>query len=161
MVADPEQLTFKEAEAWLGDIHYYMLSNYLGALVAQTPFAERAFAKWSKSKKEIVKHCGYDLLATLLKNGHAFEKVDIANELARIEKDIQRAPNRAKNAMNMALIAIGVYVDGMKSAAIAAARRIGVVEVDHGETYCKTPDAAGYIVKGYAHRTRKRARKSA
>ncbi len=31
--------------------------------------------------------------------------------------------------------------------AIEAAKRIGKVEVDHGETNCKTPDAAPYIEK--------------
>ncbi|MDA0206235.1 MAG: hypothetical protein O3A53_09280 [Acidobacteria bacterium] len=31
--------------------------------------------------------------------------------------------------------------------AVAAAKRIGVVEVDHGQTGCKTPGAASYIRK--------------
>ena len=30
---------------------------------------------------------------------------------------------------------------------LAAARRIGKVEVDHGDTGCKTPDAVDYIRK--------------
>ena len=37
----------------------------------------------------------------------------------------------------------------------AAARRIGTVEVDHGETGCKTPDAEPYIKKTLAHRKKK------
>jgi hypothetical protein len=32
-----------------------------------------------------------------------------------------------------------------------AARRIGKVEVDHGDTAWKTPDAASYIDKTWAH----------
>jgi hypothetical protein len=38
---------------------------------------------------------------------------------------------------------------------VTAAQRIGAVEVDHGETGCKTPDAAAYIAKARAHRRRK------
>ena len=37
-----------------------------------------------------------------------------------------------------------------------AARRIGEVHVDHGETGCKTPDAAAYIQK-MADRAAKKA----
>ena len=38
----------------------------------------------------------------------------------------------------------------LKKEAIAAAGRIGKVEVDHGKTSCKTPDAAAYIKKASA-----------
>jgi hypothetical protein len=49
--------------------------------------------------------------------------------------------------MNGALISIGVYKPALRKKAIEAARRIGKVEVDHGETNCKTPDAVPYIEK--------------
>jgi hypothetical protein len=45
----------------------------------------------------------------------------------------------------------------LQKKALAAAERIGNVEVDHGETSCKTPDAAAYIRKG-AERKRVRGR---
>jgi len=47
----------------------------------------------------------------------------------------------------------------LKKEAIAAAGRIGKVEVDHGKTSCKTPDAAAYIKKASA-RSRGRKRQS-
>ena len=58
-------------------------------------------------------------------------------------------------AMNGALIGIGLRSAGREKKAVAVARRIGVVEVDHGETGCKTPDAAGYIAKTKAHRAKR------
>ena len=36
-------------------------------------------------------------------------------------------------------------------AATAAAQRIGKVHIDYGDTACKTPDAASYIEKAWAH----------
>ena len=39
----------------------------------------------------------------------------------------------------------------LAAVATAAADRIGKVEVDHGGTGCKTPDAASYIAKTPAH----------
>ena len=49
--------------------------------------------------------------------------------------------------MNSALIAIGVRNAILEQKALSAADRIGKVLVDHGETDCKTPDAAAYIRK--------------
>jgi hypothetical protein len=49
--------------------------------------------------------------------------------------------------MNSALIGIGINKPALRKKAIEAARRIGKVEVDHGETNCKTPDAVPYIEK--------------
>jgi hypothetical protein len=40
----------------------------------------------------------------------------------------------------------------------AAASRIGKVEVDHGETGCKTPDAIPYIKKAAARKKRVKRR---
>ncbi len=53
--------------------------------------------------------------------------------------------------MNMAVILIGCRNAALRKAATAAAKRIGKVVVDHGDTACKTPDAAQYIDKTWAH----------
>jgi hypothetical protein len=57
--------------------------------------------------------------------------------------------------MNSAVISIGARNAALEGKAIAAAKRIGKVEVDHGETGCKTPDAVEYILKMKAHRAAK------
>ena len=155
MVADPEQLTLREAESWLADIDYYGLSNYLGGLVARTSFGEKAFRKWSVSRREYFQHCAWDVLGTMLKNGHSFEKDALHGILETIGKRIHQSPNRARSAMNNAVICIGTYGAGMKTAAIRAARQIGPVEVDRGDTSCKTPDAIAAIEKAYAWRMAK------
>ena len=72
---------------------------------------------------------------------------DAEQVLATIEKQIHRSPNWARYAMNGALISIGVFKPTLRKKAIEAAQRIGKVEIDHGETNCKTPDAVPYIEK--------------
>lgn len=47
--------------------------------------------------------------------------------------------------MSNALIAIGGSMPELQARALEIAAAIGAVEVDHGETGCKTPDAAAYI----------------
>ena len=64
-----------------------------------------------------------------------------------IARDIHTRKNMVRDAMNSALIAIGIRNPVLEKKAIAAAKKIGKVEVDHGETSCKTPDAAAYIRK--------------
>ena len=59
--------------------------------------------------------------------------------------------------MNGTLIAIGSRSDELEAAAIDTATRIGVVEVDHGETGCKTPFAPEYILKTRERRRVKEA----
>jgi hypothetical protein len=70
---------------------------------------------------------------------------DAEGVLETIEKEIHRSANWARYAMNGALISIGVCKPALRRKAIEAARRIGKVEVDHGETCCRTPDAIACI----------------
>jgi len=49
--------------------------------------------------------------------------------------------------MNQALIGVGVRSPQLEKRVNAIAKNIGKVQVDHGETNCKTPDAASYIKK--------------
>ena len=49
----------------------------------------------------------------------------------------------------------GVSNPKLQKKALAAAKQIGLVEVDHGETGCKTPDAATYIKKAVERKSKK------
>jgi hypothetical protein len=61
--------------------------------------------------------------------------------------------------MNNALIAIGIRNHAMEVQAMTVAAQVGVVSVDHGDTNCKTPDAASYIQKTIAHYVAQKAKK--
>ncbi|MBI2566948.1 MAG: hypothetical protein HYV63_07965 [Candidatus Schekmanbacteria bacterium] len=74
------------------------------------------------------------------------------DRLRRIERDINVARNRARHAMNGALIAIGIRNETLAAAALETAARIGTVVVDHGATGCKTPEAIPYIRKAWARK---------
>ena len=78
--------------------------------------------------------------------------------IARVEANIHFLPNRMRYSMNNALIAMGGSMPAMRDRALAAARTIGVVDVDHGETGCRTPDAVAMIGKMVAQQAFKRTR---
>jgi 3-methyladenine DNA glycosylase AlkD len=145
MIADPSKLTETEVDHWVNDVHYYILGNLLGDLIAKTDFAQNKMNQWMSSSKEYIRQCGYSILSSFLKYGGEVSDSDLTKYLTAIEKEIHQSPNRAREAMNYALIAIGSYK--LANEAITTAIKIGPVEINHGETSCKTPDAVNYIVK--------------
>lgn len=152
-VADPQKLSESDAEALLDNPHPHFTAYYLSALLARSPVAESRMRAWMKSTDESVRESGYALLAHRLKGDPGcIGDTEAGKILATIEKEIHGSANRARYTMNNALIAIGVFKPALKKKAIEAAKRIGKVEVDHGETDCKTPDAAAYIVKASKRR---------
>lgn len=152
MIADPNQLTPAVADRWVKDIDYYLLGDLFAGLVAKTKHAETRIAKWTKVKSEFVRQTGYAALASALKDNIEISNDTCLKYLRTIEKEIHGSANRARHSMNGAVSAIGIFRPELANDAIAAAERIGKVEVDHGETSCKTPDAADYIKKALARK---------
>ena len=75
----------------------------------------------------------------------------LLERLAEIERTIHQAPHEHRDAMIMAMVWIGGRSAALRKPALAAAKRVGKVEVDHGDTSCETPDAASYVEKMWAH----------
>jgi len=156
MVCDPAQLTKSDCDRWAKDSTCYQLTGALGGPVARSPHALSRYEKWRKARGEFMQTAAWSVLAGVVK--HTEDEPDaetLRDAIKAIEANIHTAPNRARESMNTCLIAIGTYRKPLRKAAIAAAKRIGQVEVDHGETGCKTPDAASYIEKAAAHLERK------
>ena len=154
-IADPAKLTRADAERFLEDGPIRLVGFYLSQLVARSPIAGTAMRAWMKSRDESTREMGYGIVGFLLKDDpDSISDKEAERFLETIEKNIHRSPNWARYAMNGALISIGVYKPALRDKAMAAAGRIGKVEVDHGETYCKTPDAAAYIEKASKRKRR-------
>jgi 3-methyladenine DNA glycosylase AlkD len=147
-VADPEKLSRADADDWLKDGPVRFVGCYLSGLLGRSPIGEETMRAWMKSPDELTREMGYGILGACLKNDPgSVSDADAEEILATIEKEIHRSPNWARYAMNGALISIGIFKPALRQKAIEAAQRIGKVEVDHGETNCKTPDAVPYIAK--------------
>jgi len=154
-VADPSKLTRAGADRLVKDRQAHFVGCYLSELVARSPIADPTMRAWMKAPDESTREMGYGILGLRLKDDpDSISDADAEKILATIEKEIHRSPNWARYAMNRALISIGVYKPSLHEKAIAAARRIGKVEVDHGETTCTTPDAVPYMEKAVKRRRR-------
>lgn len=150
MIADPEVVTSQELDEWLGGIHYDGLTDMLANLTRTSAHASAKRKAWIASKDEYLSRAGWSLMSLAAIHDADLDDAYFETQLATIEKKIHKAPNRTRHAMNNALIAIGMRNTRLEKLAIAAAGRIGKVEVDHGETNCVTPDAVAYIRKAKA-----------
>lgn len=152
-IADPVQLTRAEADRFVEEGPVHFLGWYLSGLVARSPIAGRTMRAWMKSRDEDFREMGYGILgARLHGDPESISDAEAESILTTIEKEIHRSPNWARYAMNGALISIGVFKPALRRKALEAATRIGKVEIDHGETSCKTPDAVRYIGKATRRR---------
>jgi 3-methyladenine DNA glycosylase AlkD len=159
MIADPKQANDKLLESWMKDLSNYVITDAFSVYASQTPLAGKKMEKWMTSKNEWIGQAGWSLLARLAMNDQTLPDSYFENYLETIERDIHTSRNRVRHAMNGALIAIGIRNNKLQKKAMAAAKRIGKVDVDHGETDCQTPDAAAYIQKT-VERQKQRAAKA-
>jgi 3-methyladenine DNA glycosylase AlkD len=156
MIADPKAISEKVADKWVGDIGYYMLCDLVAGVVGQTALAKKKAEEWIRSDGEWVGRTGWNLVGYLAMRDQTLPDEYFEKHLGTIEKTIHSGKNFTKHAMNGVLIAIGMRNAKLEKLAIAAAGRISKVEVDHGETSCKTPDAAAYIKKANERKKRKK-----
>ena len=161
MVADPAACDAALLRAWQADATSHGLIDALaGHVASRSPAWREVLEPWLSAAAELPRRAGWTLVSHLAKDDPVLEDSFFQPFVARIEREIHGAPNRAREAMNWALISVGSRSDGLAALAVAAAERIGPVDIDHGDTSCKTPDAALYITKTRAHRTRKTAAKA-
>lgn len=148
LIADPQRLSRTDADRLAKEGSMRFAGCYLSDLLARSPIAGTILRAWMKSKHESFREMGYAVLSVLLKDDAGSIGDEEADKiLTTIESEIHRSPNWVRYAMNGAVIAIGIYKPALRERAMETARRIGRVEVDHGETYCKTPDAIASIEK--------------
>jgi 3-methyladenine DNA glycosylase AlkD len=134
-------------DQWVKDVDSYPIVDAVATFATQTAVDAKKIEKWMKSSDEWLGNFGWALFAKLARTDSRFSDESLDDYLKVIERDIHQAKNRVRYSMNSALISIGVRNEKLRKKAIAAAARIGKVEVDHGDTDCKTPDATQYILK--------------
>ncbi len=142
-LADPARLTPADLDRW-------------GREGSRPPHGTSRFAKRNGLFRHGRARGAWVLLGQLAQRDESLPDGFFAERLAHIEKTIHRAPDAERHQMNGAIITIGCRNAALRKAALAAAKRIGKVDVDQGDTACETPDAAEYIEKTWAHAKAKR-----
>lgn len=146
MIADPDRLDAKTLDAWVKDVNDYITTDAFAKLAAKTSHARKKAGRWIELKPEYVARAGWTMVAILALHDTSLSDDFFQPLLEQIARTIHTRQNRAKEAMNTALIAIGTRSASLEHEALEVAARIGKVQIDHGLTNCKTPDATQYIL---------------
>lgn len=150
-IADPLRMSAKDLDRWASEDTARSCHAYVAQLAAEGPHGKSRAEAWLASGSETKRRFGWLLTGVLAMRDPGIPWAWFAERLAIIEKTIHQAPNGEREAMNHALISIGCRDEAARKAALASAKRIGKVRVDHGDTECKTPDASEYMAKTWAH----------
>jgi 3-methyladenine DNA glycosylase AlkD len=161
MVADPAAFTASDLDRWAASVEGYGLAGEIGKVVSRCPYAvaQSAADRWVGSPREFLSLCGWTAVASMMRENAPIPPSRLRAYLRMIEERQATAPNRAREGMNLALIAIGAYGDEqLAKDALAAAKRIGPILVDHGDTACKDFDPMVEIPKAREHRAKMAAK---
>jgi len=156
-VIDPALMTKSDLDRWSKDPTARMCSSYVAYVAAEGPHAHACVGPWLSAQTENQRRIGWKLLGALAMLDETLDDAWFMPHLATIERGIGSAPNSEREAMNLTLISIGCRSPALRKAATAVATRIGTVDIDHGGTACKTPDAVATIAKAWDYAASKKA----
>jgi hypothetical protein len=147
LIADDMRMTRKDLERWSRKAYAGISEYTLPWVAAQGRFGWEMGLAWIGSKKETVAATGWMTLSCVvaLTPDDSLDMKALKSLLVRVSKEIHKAPNRVRAAMNTFMIAVGCYVLPLSGQAVDTARAIGDVSVDVGGTACKIPYAPDYI----------------
>ncbi|MEM9463738.1 MAG: DNA alkylation repair protein [Actinomycetota bacterium] len=159
-IVDPARFRVADADGWAKAIDCYITAEAVAAVVARSSHARSRSDRWRDRRSEWIASAGWGVVANTAEDD-IWTTAELEGLLGQIEAEIHDRPNRVRHEMNQALITIGLRSPGLRRRAVATAKRIGPVTVDHGETNCKTPEAIGYIEKTVAYREARAAKRAA
>jgi 3-methyladenine DNA glycosylase AlkD len=148
-IADPSTISSRALDRWAATPTARMCGGYVAHLAAESPHGVVKADKWLAAGDQPTRFTAWSLVAALAMIDDSMPDAWFAERLAEIEKTVHTSPNAQSYAMNAALIAIGCRNAKLRRLATAAARRVGPVDVDHGDTDCKTPIAGESIDKAW------------
>lgn len=157
-VVDPSEFSASLADRWASDAVCYQTAGAVADVVTQSPVARSRADMWCDRKGEWVASAGWGIVARTCEDEDLWSIAELRGLLRQIEEEIHDRPNRVRHEMSMAMICIALRNAALQRLAISTAKRVGHVEVDHGDTSCTTPDAVEYIEKTVGYRQRRSVR---
>lgn len=150
-IVDPARMKPAELDRWAKESTVAMCTGYVAAVASEGPHGLSRAEAWLAAKDPVQRAMGWSLVAMLAMRDETVPSAWFTARLQELEGAIATATNMQRGTMNQALISIGCRDKALRAAALAAAKRLGPIEVDHGDTACETPVASASIEKAWAH----------
>jgi len=150
LVCDPREMKKTDLQKWARKAYWGMLADYTVAwIAAESRFGVELAREWIDSDTELIASCGWSTYSSIvaIKPDTELDLKELDQLLGRVEREIKTAASKVRYAMNGFVIAVGSFVAPLTARARSAARAIGTVEVDMGDTACTVPSALDYLDK--------------
>ena len=154
-IVDPMEMTAQVLDAWARWDVPRSCGAYVAEVASEGQHALSRVKSWIAARDVAQRATGWTLVGVLAMRDESMPDSWFLDRLAQVEALIHKAPNPQRGPLNMALIKIGCRNAALRKAATSAANRIGKVNIDHGDTACKTADATADIDKAWACSTAK------
>jgi len=129
LVDDPKQVTRGQMERWARVCDNWAITDACCCvLFDRTPFAIEKAHAWSRRRAEFVKRCGFVLMAGLAVHRKELPDGVFLRFLPVIRREAADERNFVKKAVNWALRQIGKRNPHLRQAAIAAAKKIHLID---------------------------------
>ena len=150
LIADDAKMTKADLKRWVEKAYAGSLPGATVAWVAAgSPHGHEVALEWIESDKPLVATAGWSVLSNLvaLKDDAELDLPELKRLLQRVKKDIHKAPDAARYAMNNFVICVGGYVAPLTELAIKTGEEIGPVSADVGDNSCEVFSSPDYIRK--------------
>ena len=140
-------MTKPQLNRWAKTAAWGLISGNTVAWVASENKAALPLAlKWIDATEESAIRSGWTTLCAVvsIKPDDELPLDTVADLLDRVVRDMPTAADDVRYRMNNFIICVGT---SLGDAAIKAARTLGKVEIDRGQTTCKVPEAEPDIIK--------------
>jgi hypothetical protein len=150
LVADGAEMSKKQLEHWAKSAKCDIISSYPVTWAAtESAHARELALKWINSKTPSLALAGWSTYGGIVATtpDDELDLEEVKELLDRVVAQIDKAANKVRYVMNGFVISVGTYVKPLLKDAKKAAKSIGVLDIDMGDTACKVPVASEYIEK--------------
>lgn len=154
-IVDPMEMTAQVLDEWARWDVPRSCGAYVAEVASEGQHAMSRVTSWLAAQDDAQRATGWTLVGVLAMRDESLPDTWFLDRLAEVEQSIHTAPNAQRGPLNLAMIMIGCRNAALRRAATSAAKRVGKVTIDHGDTACKTADAAADIDKAWAYSTAK------
>lgn len=154
-----------ELDQWVQKAYWNMVGEYgVGPLAAESPHGWDLGLKWIEDGADHVSAAGWSTLSAWvsIRKDEDLDLAQLKTLLNRVADTIHDLPNRTRYTANNFVVCVGSYVSDLLQDALDAAKKVGKVSVNLGNTSCKVPVATDYLQKmidsGRIGKKRKKAR---
>lgn len=150
LIDDPARITRDQAERQVEELAGGMLAHVFAscdATLAKTDFVVELADAWVRSDDPVRRECGYGLLYEVSKfsgrkaPGEAF----FLEQVERIGRTIDHAPEKVRRAMGAALMGIGKRSAALNEVALKVARAVGPIAFTSASGRCEPFDVAKHL----------------